>query len=313
MTDQQDAAFLRTFGLVLGFLVVFTIVIIIVANVVTSGSGERAASKVEQDAINERLAPIASVNVAGSSATDAAGAAPAAAKSGKDIVAAACNACHATGAAGHQKSVTRLPGRRVSIRHGQHDEQWITARAMPAREAICADDDIKAAIISMLQDTGFGLRVLMLYPQQRLPRPPRLLLPQHRQQRLHHPRPLVPIWQRVRMSTPSPARPVTAWVLLVRPRSVMRLHGKHASRRENRHSSIMRSMDTRALPVTCRPRAASRSSVTKMLLQPLPTWSQRASNSSILPEPASTNPLIRAGFFVPTTLRVHTARVIALP
>jgi cytochrome c5 len=159
VTDQQDAAFLRTFGLVLGFLVVFTIVIIIVANVVTSGSGEKVASKVEQDAINERLAPVASVNVAGSSATDAAAAAPAAPKSGKDIVAAACNACHGTGAAGAPKIGDKAAwqarfdaGMESMMNHAINGKG-----AMPARggNPSLTDEDIRAAIVSMLEDTGF--------------------------------------------------------------------------------------------------------------------------------------------------------------
>ena len=163
MTDQQDAAFLRTFGLVLGFLVVFTIVIIIIARVVTSGSGERAASKVEQDAINERLAPIASVNVAGSSATDAAGAAPAAAKSGKDVVAAACNACHATGAAGAPKIGDKAAWQ-ARFDQGMdtlfdHAINGFTGSMgmMPAKggNMSLSDEEVKAAVISMLQDTGF--------------------------------------------------------------------------------------------------------------------------------------------------------------
>ena len=159
MTDQQDAAFLRTFVLVLGFLVVFTIVIIIVANVVTSGSGEKVASKVEQDAINERLAPVASVNVAGSSATDAAAAAPAAPKSGKDIVAAACNACHGTGAAGAPKIGDKAAWQaRFDAGMDSMMNNAINGKgAMPARggNPSLTDEDIMAAIVSMLEDTGF--------------------------------------------------------------------------------------------------------------------------------------------------------------
>ena len=159
MTDQQDAAFLRTFGLVLGFLVVFTIVIIVIANVVTSGSGEKAASKVEQDAINERLAPIASVNVAGASATDAGAAAPAAPKSGKDIVAAACNACHATGAAGAPKIGDKAAWQaRFDAGMDSMMNNAINGKgAMPARggNPSLTDEDIRAAVISMLEDTGF--------------------------------------------------------------------------------------------------------------------------------------------------------------
>jgi cytochrome c5 len=159
VTDQQDAAFLRTFGLVLGFLVVFTIVIIIIANVVTSGSGEKAASKVEQDAINERLAPIASVNVAGASATDAGAAAPAAPKSGKDIVAAACNACHGTGAAGAPKIGDKAAWQaRFDAGMDSLMNNAINGKgAMPARggNPSLTDEDIMAAIVSMLEDTGF--------------------------------------------------------------------------------------------------------------------------------------------------------------
>jgi cytochrome c5 len=165
VTDQQDAAFLRTFGLVLGFLVVFTIVIIIIANVVTSGSGEQAASKLEQDAINERLAPVASVNVAGSSATGTDAAAPAAAKSGKDIVAAACNACHGTGAAGAPK-IGDTADWQARFEQGMdtladHAINGYTGSKgmMPAKggNMSLSDDEVKAAIVSMLQDSGIDV------------------------------------------------------------------------------------------------------------------------------------------------------------
>lgn len=163
MTDQQDAALLRTFGLVLGFLVVFTIVIIIVANVVTSGSGEQAASKLEQDAINERLAPVASVNVAGASATGAdTAAAPAAAKSGKDVVMLACNACHGTGVAGAPK-IGDTADWQARFEQGMdtladHAINGYTGSKgmMPAKggNMSLTDDEVKAAIISMLEDSG---------------------------------------------------------------------------------------------------------------------------------------------------------------
>jgi cytochrome c5 len=165
VTDQQDAAFLRTFGLVLGFLVVFTIVIIIIANVVTSGSGEQAASKLEQDAINERLAPVASVNVADSSATGADATAPAAAKSGKDIVAAACNACHGTGAAGAPK-IGDTADWQARFEQGMdtladHAINGYTGSKgmMPAKggNMSLSDDEVKAAIVSMLQDSGIDV------------------------------------------------------------------------------------------------------------------------------------------------------------
>jgi cytochrome c5 len=165
VTDQQDAAFLRTFGLVLGFLVVFTIVIIIIANVVTSGSGEQAASKLEQDAINERLAPVASVNVGGASATGADAAAPAAVKSGKDIVAAACNACHGTGAAGAPK-IGDTADWQARFEQGMdtladHAINGYTGSKgmMPAKggNMSLSDDEVKAAIVSMLQDSGIDV------------------------------------------------------------------------------------------------------------------------------------------------------------
>jgi cytochrome c5 len=165
VTDQQDAGFLRTFGLVLGFLVVFTIVIIVIANVVTSGMGEKQASKLQQDAINERLAPIAKVNVAGASSAGAGAAEPAAAKSGKDVVAMACNACHGTGAAGAPKIGDKADwqarfdqGMDTLVNHAING--FTGSRGMmPAKggNMSLSDEEVKAAVISMLEETGIDV------------------------------------------------------------------------------------------------------------------------------------------------------------
>jgi cytochrome c5 len=165
VTDQQDAGFLRTFGLVLGFLVVFTIVIIVIANVVTRDMGEEQSSKVQQDAINERLAPIAKVNVAGTSSADAGAAEPAAAKSGKEVVAMACNACHGTGAAGAPKIGDKADwqarfdqGMDTLVDHAINGFTG-SKGMMPAKggNMSLSDEEVKAAVISMLEETGIDV------------------------------------------------------------------------------------------------------------------------------------------------------------
>lgn len=166
MTDHEDAGFLRTFGLVLGFLVVFTIIIIIVANVVTRGVDEKQSSKVQQDAINERLAPIAKVNVAGASAPQKGGEEQAgAAKSGKDVVAAACNVCHGAGVAGAPKIGDKADwqarfdqGMDTLVNHAINGFTG-SKGMMPAKggNTSLSDEEVKAAVISMLEDSGIDV------------------------------------------------------------------------------------------------------------------------------------------------------------
>jgi cytochrome c5 len=150
--------------MVLGFLVVFTVIIIIIANVVTSGLGENQTSKKRQEAIDDNLAAVAKVNVAGASAADKAEA-PAAVKSGKDVVMLACNACHGTGAAGAPK-IGDTADWQARFEQGMdtladHAINGYTGSKgmMPAKggNMSLSDDEVKAAIVSMLQDSGIDV------------------------------------------------------------------------------------------------------------------------------------------------------------
>lgn len=110
---QQDAAFVRTFGLVLAAIVVIGVVIVYLARAVTAdatGEGPGYAGEVA-----ERVAPVGTLNTSGQPvAVTPAGAeppAPAAAApaatavvlGGKEVYDSVCYACHTPGAAGAPK------------------------------------------------------------------------------------------------------------------------------------------------------------------------------------------------------------------
>lgn len=165
MTENQDAGAMRTFAMVLGFLVVFTVFIAIVANIVTSDLGEDQVSKKQQQAIEDNLAPIAKVNVAGAPAADKGDAPAAAAKSGKDVVMLACNACHGTGVAGAPK-IGDTADWQARFAQGldtltNHAINGFTGSKgmMPAKggNTSLSDDEVKAAIVSMLEDSGIDV------------------------------------------------------------------------------------------------------------------------------------------------------------
>lgn len=100
---MKDDAFAATFKAVMIFLVVIFIAILVLAKYITGDYyGDSApATPAEDQAIAERIAPVAKVKEAG--AQPAGGAAAGAEVSGKDVYSSACFACHGTGAAGAPK------------------------------------------------------------------------------------------------------------------------------------------------------------------------------------------------------------------
>ena len=77
MTDQlDDISFFRTFAMVLGVLVLLAVVFAIVANMVTSEPDSKGVDKLAMQAVEERLAPLASVSVGAASSGDDAAPAP---------------------------------------------------------------------------------------------------------------------------------------------------------------------------------------------------------------------------------------------
>ncbi len=105
MSAQNDSAFLKMFLMILGALVVFTVIILVVANTITGAVEEaREPDPRERSAIAERIKPVGRVNVVGApAAVEASADASAVAQSGADIAAMVCNACHTAGVLGAPK------------------------------------------------------------------------------------------------------------------------------------------------------------------------------------------------------------------
>jgi cytochrome c5 len=109
VTVAHDKKFFDTFMLVLGLLVGIAVILYVLARVVASDTQEAEvqASPEMRRAINERIAPVAKVAVAGedNSALEppkqAAG--PAADLGGEEVFKQACQACHGAGVAGAPK------------------------------------------------------------------------------------------------------------------------------------------------------------------------------------------------------------------
>jgi len=108
--DKHDQHFYDTFLMLIGVLVVFAFGMYYLANSIASeapGAYEKG-SAVEEQLIDQRLAPVGDVQVSGEASTQMATSTPAAApaaaaKSGKDIWQGTCSACHGTGVLGAPK------------------------------------------------------------------------------------------------------------------------------------------------------------------------------------------------------------------
>ncbi|MDJ0741660.1 MAG: c-type cytochrome, partial [Gammaproteobacteria bacterium] len=160
MSAQNDSAFLRMFMLILGALVLFTIIILFLANLITGSVEEaRGPDPRLQALVAERIKPVGSVNIAAPAPAAAASAGGAATQSGADVAAAACNGCHAAGVLGAPKTgdkaawETRLnaaggvDGLTASVLNGKG--------SMPPRGGSAASDDaIRAAVVHLLGESG---------------------------------------------------------------------------------------------------------------------------------------------------------------
>jgi len=153
VSAQNDSAFLRMFLFILGGLVAFTVIIMFVAGSVSEELEKKQAGDTRLQAeIAKRIAPVGQVEVA------AADAAPAAPKSGEQVVAEACNACHGTGALGAPKVGD---GAAWEARMGVGLDALVASAiagkgAMPPRggAANLSDEEIRAAVVNMLQESG---------------------------------------------------------------------------------------------------------------------------------------------------------------
>jgi cytochrome c5 len=149
------------FLLILGALVAFTVLIVIAARIVGGSLETAMASDPMLTAkIQERIAPVGRVKVAGAPVAEGQGgaAAPAAARSGAEVYQAACLACHATGAAGAPKLDDKAAWEpRVAQGLDQLASSVINGKgAMPPRggNPSITDEEIANAINHMLAEVG---------------------------------------------------------------------------------------------------------------------------------------------------------------
>jgi cytochrome c5 len=154
VSAHNDSAFLRMFMMILGALVAFTVIILILANlIIGSVEEERGEDPRKRAMVLERIKPVGKVNVA------AAAAAPAAPMTGAEVVAAACNSCHVAGVLEAPKiGDTAAWSQRLAAAGGV---DGLTASAIngkggmpPKGGAMVSDGEIRAAVVEMLSKSG---------------------------------------------------------------------------------------------------------------------------------------------------------------
>jgi len=154
VSAHNDTAFLRMFIMILGALVAFTVIILILANlIIGSVEEERGEDPRMRAMVLERIKPVGKVNVA------AADAAPAAPMSGAEVVAAACNSCHVAGVLGAPKIGDKVAWSQRMAAAGGLD--GLTASAIkgkggmpPKGGSMVSDGEIRAAIEEMLSKSS---------------------------------------------------------------------------------------------------------------------------------------------------------------
>lgn len=151
------------FGSSIGAVIVVGVLVVIINNAMASVLKGPATGDMSAEATAERIKPVAQLNTGAPIVpeTTAAAAAPVAAaggvRSGKDTFQSVCFACHGTGAAGAPKFGDKAAWA-PRIKQGidtllSHAISGL--RAMPPRGtcASCSDDDLKAAIEYMVENS----------------------------------------------------------------------------------------------------------------------------------------------------------------
>jgi cytochrome c5 len=169
--SSQDQSFFNVFMMVIGTMVGIAVVLIITARIV-AGNSQLAwvqADPAYTAAVDERIAPVGRVSIAGEEpppvAAPASDAAPAAApaevakvRDGEEVYNAACMACHSSGAAGAPKvgdtgawKARIAQGTDVLYKHAIEGYQG-AAGFMPAKggQAALPDAEVTAAVDFMV-------------------------------------------------------------------------------------------------------------------------------------------------------------------
>jgi len=162
--SKADDIFWREFGVVLGALVLFTVIVFITARAIGANTFEEMQNSPK--AVLERIQPFGQVRIgkpdeavaAAPAAEPAASAASGEAKSGEQVFNAACTACHSTGVAGAPKIGDKAAW---ESRVGQGMDNLVASAikgkgAMPPKggNTSLSDAEVKAAIEYMLGKTG---------------------------------------------------------------------------------------------------------------------------------------------------------------
>lgn len=155
--SHQDRVFFGNFAAVLGFLIVFAVVIYFIAQAVVGGEDAAGENAMLTQAVNENIKPVGTVVVGEEGAAATADAAAAAPRSGDEVFNSTCMACHATGAAGAPKVGDKAAwAPRIAQGMDTLLQNAINGiRAMPPRGtcANCSDDDLKAAVTYMVEQS----------------------------------------------------------------------------------------------------------------------------------------------------------------
>jgi cytochrome c5 len=151
------------FGTSIGTAIVVGVLVVVINNVVGSALKGPSTADMSDEAIAERIKPVAQLNTGAPIVPEApaAEAAPAAAagatRSGKEVYDSACFACHGTGAAGAPKmgDAAAWAPRIDKGLDTLMDHAVNGFNAMPPRGTCgnCSDDELKAAIEYMIENS----------------------------------------------------------------------------------------------------------------------------------------------------------------
>jgi len=149
----EDATFFKNFALVVGALVALAVIFGIIAGLVSrdyNPGQEELRSELARQAVLDRLAPLASVEVAGAAGSQSA----AAPLTGEEVVAQACAACHNAGVAEAPLTGDTVAWRvRYDLGMDLLMASVINGKgAMPARAGYpnLTDDEIYAGIVELM-------------------------------------------------------------------------------------------------------------------------------------------------------------------
>ena len=159
---MEDKQFTTQFLAVLGSLLAFTIIILVLANIIYGTGEERGADVRIQQSVAERIKPIGNVyvgsvpeGVAGAGGQAAAVEVAAADLSGEQVYQQVCAACHAAGVLNAPKpgDAAAWEPRLANGKDSLYANSINGIGAMPAKggRADLADDAIKAAVDYMLE------------------------------------------------------------------------------------------------------------------------------------------------------------------